>query len=293
MSPSSHPDLVKRTTAAAAEPITFAYSGDPDDAFAFYGLASGRVPVPGGRPQRHLQATIQELNERAIAGEYEVTAISSAAYPRMRDRYWVSGTGSSVGRGYGPLLATKSLDAGDDLRGRRVGSPGPLTTGNLLLRMFYPECEPVYLPFEAIRGAILKGEVEAGVLIHEELLNYRAAGLRKLRCLGAAWQERTELPLPVGLNVVRRDLGRDYARSLVRSMRASLEFSLEHRDAALRHAYGSSIAMEDGIAEEFIGKFANGDTLEMDGPTRRALDLLLEAACEIQGLPSAGSVEIL
>lgn len=292
----SHPELARplgHEAAASGAEFTFAFSGDPDDAFAFYGLARGAVPPPTPRPIRFVASTVQELNERALGGAYEVTAISSAAYPRLVDRYFISGVGTSVGRNYGPMLAARDFSTLAELAGRRVASPGPLTTGHLLLRRFAPACDVVFMPFDEIRAAIVRGEVEAGVLIHEELLNYEAVGLRKIRCLGEAWFEATGLPLPVGLNVIRRDLGRRQAQAVVRALHESLLFGMEHENDARDYALGYSIALRDGIAENFIGKFANADTLRMDAATREALRLLLDLACSLQGIPRIGKLEII
>ncbi len=273
--------------------ITFAYSGDPDDAFAFYGLESGAVDMPPGCANKFFSSTVQDLNRRAIRGEVEVSAISSAAYPFMAEKYYISSAGASVGRGYGPLLASKRFARIEDLRGRRVATPGNLTTGNLLFRLACPDAEPVTMPFTEIRGAILRDEVDAGVLIHEELLNYEEAGLSRIACLGEMWSCRTELPLPVGLNVVRRDLGRELAGAIVDRIRASILYGLGHEQIAFAFAERYSIAMKEGIAGNFVGKFANDDTVRMDVDTLRGLRLLLDAACEFNNLPKIAHIDVI
>lgn len=290
-----HPGIVRgsRQDRQAAESFTFAYSGDPDDAFAFYGLACGAIPAPSSRPVRFVASTVQDLNEQAIEGTHEVSAISSAAYPLMAARYFVSSVGASVGRNYGPMLAARDFNSLDALEGRRIASPGPLTTGHLLLTHFAPACEIVFMPFTEIRAAIVEGAVDAGVLIHEELLNYREIGLKKVRCLGEAWYEETGLPLPVGLNVIRRDLGRRGAHSIAQTLRDSLLYAMDHEREAREYALGYSIAVCDGIAENFIGKFANGDTLGLDSPTREGLRRLLDIACQLQGVPRLEEIDII
>ncbi len=287
------PPTRERSAPSGGGPFTFAYSGDPDDAFAFYGLATGAVRAPTDRPVCYLSSTIQDLNERAIEGVHEVSAISSAAYPLMAGRYFISSVGASVGRNYGPMLASRRFRNPEELRGRKIGSPGPLTTGHLLLMHLVPGCQPVFLPFEEIRSAILNGDVDAGVLIHEELLNYREFGLSKVRCLGEAWFEETGLPLPVGLNVIRRDLGRRGAVSVTEALRRSLQYARDHESLALEHALGYSIAVKDGFAESFIGKFANEDTVCMDEATQTALGQLLDISCDLHGLPPLQEVDII
>lgn len=277
----------------ALRTITFAYSGDPDDAFAFYGLESGAVEMPPGCANKFFSSTVQDLNERAIRGEVEVSAISSAAYPFMHEKYYISSAGASVGRGYGPLLASKRFARIEDLRGRRVATPGNLTTGNLLFRLGCPEAEPVTMLFTEIRGAIARDEVDAGVLIHEELLNYEEAGLSRVACLGEMWSSKIDLPLPVGLNVIRRDLGRELATAIVDRIRASILYGLGHEQIAFAFAEKYSIAIKDGIADDFVGKFANDDTVCMDADTLRALRLLLDAACEFNNLPKIAHIDVI
>lgn len=272
--------------------LTIAYSGDPDDAFAFYGLETGAIKLSGNPRIRFVKSRIQELNESAVRGDHEVTAISSAAYPLFHERYFISSAGSSVGRNYGPMLASKRYRTVEQLRGKRVASPGPLTTGNLLLWMELPDCELVYMPFDRIREALEREEIDAGVLIHEELLNYRKVGLNKVRCLGEAWFEKTGLPLPVGLNVIRRDVGPEFATELVDKIRASIRYGLDHSEEALRFANAMSIALDRDITVNFVKKFANDDTIDLDGPTRQALRILLDAACRFHSVKPLDTIDI-
>lgn len=273
--------------------MRFAFSGDPDDAFSFFGLATNRVAVPWSRSEM-ISSRIQELNNIAIReARYDVSAISSAAYPRMQDRYVVSSVGSSVGRNYGPMLAAKRPMPIEKLRGRKIASPGEWTTGHLLLRWALPESEIVVMPFDEILGAVVQGEVCGGVLIHEELLNYQSAGLYKVRCLGEFWNEMTAgLPLPVGINVIRRDLSGFLQTEIVRALRESLMEAMEHPEDATAYADQFSIAHTPAIRTDFINRFANDDTLNMDTETRRALRILLDVACKQQELPRLRSIDI-
>lgn len=263
--------------AVAVQPLLACHTPDPDDAFAWWAIATGRVAIEGGTFDVSSRP-IQQINEACLRGELDIAAISSAAYPSMADRYAILAAGASVGRGYGPALATRDIEHPCDILGATVAVPGDLTTGALLLRLFFPDAQTVSMPFDAIAPALLRGEVAAGVLIHEELLNWEAKGLRRLLCLGQEWLRRTNLPLPVGLNVVRRDLGHAPIRRIATAIRESMAQADLHRDLATAHAMRYSIQAREGMGEKFIRMFANEDTLCLDAACRRALRVLFDWA---------------
>jgi len=260
--------------------LTIAYTPDSDDAFYYYALETGRVRMPGFLPEFKSEP-LSLLNRAALSGRYEVTAISSAAYPLLADRYAILSTGTSVGRGYGPVLVGKNFTALDQLCGRKVGVGGIPTTGWFLLRWLCPEAIPVALPFDQIGTAVAQGELDAGVMIHEELLYYPKLGLRRITDLGAEWCRRTGLPLPVGLNVARRDLGRPALERICGSIRASLEYGLTHRSEALEWVSRFGRGQAGKCTEPFVEMFANNDSLHMPDDVREALGLLLKAVVEI------------
>src|SRR5581483_87220 len=185
--------------------ISIAYTPDSDDAFYYFALERGKLASPGLSLNFH-RAPMNTLNRAALQGEYEITAISSVAYPQIADRYAILSVGTSVGRGYGPVLVSRRWKRVEDLQGRRVGVAGIPTTGWFLLRWLCPDAVTVVMPFDEIGPAVARGELDAGVMIHEELLYYPRLGLHRVADLGAEWCRHHDLPLPVGLNLVRRDL---------------------------------------------------------------------------------------
>ena len=246
--------------------LHFGYTPDPDDAFHHWALEAGRVGVPGFDELTFVRAHVQDLNEAAIRGELDVSAISSICYPRVSDRYVVLSTGASVGRGYGPALAAREPLA--SLEGLRVAVPGSHTTGAFLLRYFHQGFTEVPMSFERIAGAIVGGEVDAGVLIHEELLRYAEKGLVRLECLGERWCRETELPLPVGVIVARRTLGPAVER-VRRALQESLEHAFAHRAEAM--AFARRFGAHEAVDADFVDKFANLDTLSMPEDVRSGL----------------------
>lgn len=212
--------------------IRIAHSPDPDDAFMFYALAKGKIPTEGLRLE-HILRDIESLNRSALAGEYELTALSFHAYAYVADRYVLLTSGASMGDGYGPLLVAREEMAAEDLSRARIAVPGTLTTAFLLLRLIVPDVRHVVVPFDRIPEHVATGEADAGLLIHEGQLTYPTLGLRKVLDLGEWWFERTGLPLPLGGNAVRRDLGEDVVRALARLMRESIAYGLAHREEAL------------------------------------------------------------
>jgi 1,4-dihydroxy-6-naphthoate synthase len=259
----------------APRTIRFGHSPDADDAFMFFGLATGRAAIPGWRVD-HVMEDIQRLNERAIAqGDLEVTAISAAIYPRVAHRYRIMSTGASMGRGYGPLLVSRYFDRPAQQPGHRIAIPGEFTTAYLLLRLFLGSdadiVDLVPMHFERIMQAVADEEVEAGLLIHEGQLTHGALGLRPLVDLGRWWDEETGLPLPLGLDVVRADLGDELCRAINRALRASIEAAYADEDAALDYALGFGRGVERETCRRFVKMYVNEDTIDMGDQGARAL----------------------
>jgi 1,4-dihydroxy-6-naphthoate synthase len=264
----------------AKRPLRIAYTPDSDDAFYYDALEAGRVPLPGFRPQ-FVRDHLRALNSAALEGRYEVTAISSVVYPQLAHRYAILSVGTSVGRGYGPVLVSRRPMGLDDLRSLKVGVGGIPTTGWFLLRCLCPEAVPVEMAFDRIADAVAAGELDAGVMIHEELLYYPQLGLHRVADLGAAWCERNGLPLPVGLNVVRRDLGQAGMARVCVAIRASLEYGLAHAEETLARVrrYGRGEAGQ--CTDRFVAMFANGDSLCLPSDARAALRVLLCQAVDM------------
>jgi len=254
--------------------IKIAYTPDPDDAFHYHALESGAIAPPPGTSFAFTHAHIQTLNERCLNEAYDVCAISSVHYPKIDDRYVILGSGASVGRGYGPVLGCHRDSHFSDLAGRRVAIPGPTTTGCFLLQYFYSDYEPIVLPFNEIAGAIARREVDAGVLIHEELLNFADGPVKKICCLGARWFEHTRLPLPVGLNVARRSLGPALIAELESLIHESMRRALAAPGPAMAFASRFGRGPDSAVRNDFVDKFANTDTLLMPADVRAGLRTL-------------------
>jgi len=260
--------------------LRIGHSPDPDDAFMFYALAR-EVERTGGFAVEHVMEDIESLNRRAETAELEVTAVSAASYPGIADKYFVMRTGASMGRGYGPILVAREPMTPDGIEGKRVAVPGLQTTANLLLSIYSPPVERVVVDFDRIPRAVLDGEADVGLLIHEGQLTYGEYGLHKILDYGDVWAEDTGgLPLPLGLDLVRRDLGRELAERFSTTLRNSIAHALEHEDAALDYAleYGRGIDRDTG--RRFVKMYVNEDTLDMGEPGQAALRHLWTRARE-------------
>lgn len=255
------------------------HSPDSDDAFMFYALSKGYVTVPGCRVE-HVLEDIESLNRRAQAGELEVTALSAATYPRVADRYRLLPVGWSMGENYGPMVVARQPLAGlGDLAGRRVGVPGLGTTAYLTLRLFAAGFEPVVLPFDMLPEAAAAGRVDAALLIHEGQLTYRDLGLHLVADLGQVWAEKTGgLPLPLGANAVRRDLGEEMATAFARALLASVQWALEHEAEAADHARAFARGLDAGRTRAFVRMYVNRRTLDLGEEGRRAVAELYRRA---------------
>jgi 1,4-dihydroxy-6-naphthoate synthase len=270
--------------------IRIGHSPDSDDAFMFYGLASGRVTAPGLRFE-HVLRDIQTLNDWAREGRLESTAISVHAYAHVAGRYALLAHGASMGDGWGPMVvASRPMDA-DGLRGRRIGVPGLLTSAYLELRLAVPEFDAVVMDFKAIEDAVLRGEIDAGLLIHEGQLTYADRGLHAVLELWTWWRELTGLPLPLGANAIRRDLPAQVQREVSAAMRASIAFALEHRGDALAHAmeYARDLPLE--LADRFVGQYVNQRTLDLGEDGRAAYQELLDRGAAAGLVPAVGRLD--
>ena len=273
--------------------IHLAHSPDSDDAFLFYALAEGLVDTEGLSYEHELQ-DIESLNQRAMRGELEVTAVSIHAYALLTDRYALLTSGASMGDGYGPKLVSRSAESGaaqNRVRGKRIAIPGPLTSAYLALRLFEPDFVAVPMPFDRIEDAVANSEVEMGLLIHEGQLTYGERDLHLVADLGAWWLEETGLPLPLGGNVVRKDLGSAILSKISRHLRASIAHALEHREQALTHAMRYARGLDRGLADTFVGMYVNDWTLDYGERGRRAIREFLARGVAAGFLPRSVEVE--
>jgi 1,4-dihydroxy-6-naphthoate synthase len=254
--------------------IVVAHSPDSDDAFMHYGLASGKVPSEG-LTFEHLLADIETLNRTAFEGKYEVSAVSFHAYAHLADQYLLLPHGSSMGDNYGPIVVTRP-DGPTSLENVTVAIPGLLTTAFLALRLFKPDVSYEVMPFDQIQDAVRDGRVAAGLLIHEGQLTYGDEGLQKVVDLGEWWSEHTSgLPLPLGGNVIRRDLGPEMVSKVSRILHASIKYALDHRDEALDYALQFGRGLDRRKADRFVGMYVNELTLDYGPRGREALQRLM------------------
>ncbi len=271
--------------------IICAHSPDSDDAFMFYGLATKKV-----RSQtltfRHVLEDIESLNKKATTGEYELTAISYHAYPYVADKYVILSSGSSVGDGYGPLVVSAKLMGTDDLKGKRIGIPGTMTTAFLTLKLFQPDFEPVVMPFDKILDAVKDHEVDAGLIIHEGQLTYGHGGLHNVIDLGKWFRSKYDLPLPLGANALRRNLPATVQTECSRMMRESIQYSLDHREEALNYAMQFARDLDPALAEQFVGMYVNHYTVDGGEIVPRAAQKLLDLGFEAGLIPHKIELEV-
>jgi 1,4-dihydroxy-6-naphthoate synthase len=260
--------------------IHLAHSPDSDDAFMFYALAAGKLDT-GDLRYVHELADIETLNQRARRRELEVTAVSIHAYAYLWRDYALLSSGASMGDGYGPRLVSRRISAPDPrsaLRGRRVAVPGKLTTAYLALQLYQPDCIPEVMPFDQIEDAVLRDDIELGLLIHEGQLTFADAGLNLWADLGEWWLQETGLPLPLGGNAVRRDLGPGLMNQIARDIHASIVYGLEHRAPALAHARQYNRGIGDERTDTFVGMYVNHWTVDYGPRGRQAVQTLLDRA---------------
>ena len=277
-------------TSPASTRITVAHSPDSDDAFMFFGLASGAVATNGFEINQVLD-DIETLNRAAFDGTYEITAVSFHAYAHLADRYALLPHGASMGDRYGPVLVTRA-NGPTSLDGVTVAIPGPLTTAYLALQIYHPGVAITVVPFDEIQQAVLSGDVEAGVLIHEGQLTYAEDGLRKLVDLGVWWADRTDgLPLPLGCNVIRRDLGVSMMRQVSHMLHDSIAYALEHRVRAIEYAQQYGRGLDRDRTDRFVGMYVNELTLDYGERGRAAVERLFAEAYDKKLIPQPVPVE--
>lgn len=270
--------------------IVCAHSPDSDDAYMFYALATGKISSPLIR-FRHVLDDIQTLNQKAREGAYELTAVSYHVYPYIADRYRLMAAGSSVGDGYGPMIVALDPLSPEELKGRRIAIPGKLTTAYLTLCLMQPDFEAVVVPFDRILEAVREGAADAGLVIHEAQLTHPQDGFHTVVDLGRWWKEKYQLPLPLGANVLRRDLAPDIARESCRLMRESIQYALDHREEALNYALEFARGMEPSLAREFIGMYVNHYTVDSGDIVPAAAQKLLDLGHEAGVVPHRIQVE--
>ncbi len=273
--------------------IKVAHSPDSDDAFMFYALAEGKIDT-GDLRYEHELSDIESLNLRARRKELDISAVSIHAYAYLADDYALLSSGSSMGDGYGPRLVATSARPADPrtaAKGKRIAIPGLFTTAYLALRLWQPEFEPVVMAFDQIEDAVHRGDVDLGLLIHEGQLTYADDGLHLWADMGEWWLQETGLPLPLGGNVVRRDLGRDVIEQVARDLKASIVYSLEHRQAALDHAKQFNRGISDERTDTFVGMYVNDWTVDYGARGRAAVQLLLDRAAEAGVIPKKITVD--
>lgn len=270
--------------------ITVCHSPDSDDAFMFYALTAGKTDT-GDLTYVHELRDIETLNQRALRGELEVTAVSIHAYAYLADRYSLLPHGSSMGDKYGPRLVARTPMTRADVKGKRIAIPGPMTTAYLALRLYEPDFVAVQTPFDKIDDAVVNGDVDLGLLIHEGQLTFGERGLHLVDDMGAWWFGETGLPLPLGGNVVRKDLGPELTRLISRQLRASIAYSLDNRAAALDHAMQYARGLDRAEADTFVGMYVNEWTLDYGDRGREAVRLLLKRGHEAGVIPHEVNVE--
>jgi len=272
--------------------LKLAHSPDSDDAFMFYALATKKIST-GSLKLEHVLQDIETLNQKAREGVYDITAISFHAYAYVADRYLLLPSGASFGDRYGPVVVARSPLGADGLRGKRIAVPGKMTTGYLALRLYEPEFEPQFVPFDQILETVASGKTDAGLVIHEGQLTYAREGLTKVADLGEWWHQQTGLPLPLGGNAVRRQLERRTLHQISKLLKQSIRYSLEHRDEALAYALHFGRGLDTPTADRFVSMYVNEWTLDYGERGREAVQTLLDRGFEKGWIPHQVKAEFL
>ena len=255
--------------------ITVAHSPDSDDAFMFYALARHRIDSRGFE-FRHVLSDIETLNQKAMEGAYEVTAISFHAYSFLCDKYMLLDSGASMGDRYGPLVVSKTPMRPNELKGKVIAIPGTMTSAFLILKLFEPNFNHIVVPFDQVFQAVSEGRADGGVVIHEGQLTYARKGLHRVIDLGQWWHQKTGLPLPLGGNAIRRNLGPTVIAQISTILKQSIQYGLDNRNEALAYAMGFARDLEPSLADRFVGMYVNERTLRYGEAERRAVQLLLD-----------------
>jgi 1,4-dihydroxy-6-naphthoate synthase len=270
--------------------IHVAHSPDSDDAFMFYAMATKKIDT-GDLNYIHKLADIETLNRRAMKGEYEVSAISFHAYAYMADKYALLSCGASMGKSYGPIVVANKPTRAKSLINMTVAIPGTLTTAFLALRLFEPDIQYKVVAFDKILEEVHKGTYDAGLLIHEGQLTYREMGLHKVLDLGEWWQKETDLPLPLGGNVIKRDLGKRMMDRVALDIKKSIQYALDHREEAIAYAIQFSRGLDVQRVDRFIGMYVNELTLDYGSEGRQAVRKLLQEAYKKKIIPERVALE--
>jgi 1,4-dihydroxy-6-naphthoate synthase len=258
----------------------------------FYGLSSGKVKLDGIIIE-HMLEDIQSLNVRAMNGELEVTAISAHAYPSVAGKYWIMKTGASMGEGYGPVLISKKYHSLEELQGMKVATPGKLTTASLIFKIFSDGIENVDVPFDQIMERVDSGEFAAGVIIHEGQITYAQQGFKKIIDFGELWKSRFgDLPLPLGLDVVRKDLGEVLARKLSAGLQQSIHYGYTHQSEAIPYALQYGRGIDTRLGERFVKMYVSELTVDMGDRGKEALETLFRLGAERKLIAPVGTIQL-
>jgi 1,4-dihydroxy-6-naphthoate synthase len=264
--------------------ITLGHSPDPDDAFMFFALAAGKIDTEG-LSFTHVIQDIETLNRRAMNNELDVTAVSIHAYAYVLDQYALLTSGASMGEAYGPLVISRTPLSTDELKSKTIAVPGLMTTAYLTLRLCLGDLKTVVVPFDQIMDAVERGDVDAGLLIHEGQLTYSARGFHKVIDLGEWWMNETGLPLPLGGNAIKKSLGSELIGKISTLLRESIQYGLENREAAVRHSMKYGRGMAENLTDKFVGMYVNDYTIDYGDRGREAVRRLLERAHEAGIIP--------
>ncbi|MDQ3473001.1 MAG: ABC transporter substrate-binding protein [Acidobacteriota bacterium] len=274
----------------AVRKISVAHSPDSDDAFMFYGLATNKLAT-GTINFTHVLKDIQHLNEEAMRGTYDVTAVSFHVYAYIADKYALLPHGASIGDKYGPIVVSHEPVKAEELSNLKIAIPGTLTSAFLALKIYNPDFKYEVVPFDKIIETVQSKRCDAGLLIHEGQLFYESIGLHKVLDLGEWWHEKTGLPLPMGGNVIRRDLGTATMKEVSRLLRESIQYSLDNRDDALQYAMQFARDMDIELADRFVAMWVNDLTLDYTERGRTAVQRLLDEGFERGIIPNRVAVE--
>ena len=278
----------------APDIFTLGHSPDPDDAFMFYAIAKNKIDLRGYRFEHRLE-DIQTLNERAMRGELHISAVSIHAYAHITDKYALLPCGASMGDGYGPLvigkIRTPKSEIGSWLRKQVIAVPGTMTSAFLALKLYLGDFKHIVVPFDQIFNAVSKGKADAGLIIHEGQLTYAKSGFEKVIDLGEWWKQETNLPLPLGGNVIRKDIPADVRRDLLEIIRESIDYGLAHREEAVAHSMPYARDMNEQLADKFIGMYVNDFTRDYGEKGRAAIRRFLGDASNAGYINKAAEIE--
>ena len=270
--------------------IKVAHSPDSDDAFMFYGMATNKIRVPGVK-FTHTLCDIETLNRKAMEGFYDITAVSFHAYPYIQDKYAVMPMGGSVGEGYGPMIVASRRIPVDELKTIKIAIPGTMTTAYLALKLFAPDAITEVVPFDQIIPRVLEGKYEAGLIIHEGQLTFGKAGLHRIVDMGKWWRDLTGMPLPLGGNAIKRDLGPELTLACCNALRDSIRYALDNREEALQYAMQFARDIDVQQADKFVGMYVNERTIDYGKDGREAIVILLDMGYERGIIPTKPLVD--